>query len=294
MCYNGASEKDFNKNPQHKRLYIMDIRKIVKQKYGVNTLFSLTNTKASKSSKFGYLTGIQYLVHANTGQEHGIKNMCAFASKGCSEMCFGGAKRHAMKYVKQAKINRSLFLQNDKDLYLALFVDEVIRLKAKAKRDGKILTLRLNGTSDKDFFKMGLYNIFPDIQFCEYTKNPIIVKKYLNDELPRNVHLTLSRSEKNHNFCMECLKDGGINVAIPFAGERPKEWMGYKVIDGDESDLRFLDEGGGNVVGLAFKNWDKHIAAGLRSGFILKGENLTEKQMQGEVKISSENDLEVA
>jgi hypothetical protein len=280
----------------------MDIRQIVKKKYKVNTLFSLDNTKASKSSEFGYLNGIQYLLHANTGAEYGIKNMCAFASKGCSEMCFGGARRQAFNNVWEAKKNRSLLLQNDKELYLAFFVDEVIRLKAKAIRDGKKLALRLNGTSDKDFEKMGLYHIFPDVQFCEYTKNPIQVKKYLKGELPKNLHLTLSRSEKNHEFCMECLRDGGINVAIPFAGDRPDNWMGFPTLDGDKHDLRFLDENGGHVVALSFKNWDKHIEKGLNTGFLLKGvlkapKKVSEKtsaNIHGEVGIDQESPVEVA
>lgn len=279
----------------------MDIRKVVKQKYKVNELFCLTSTKASKAIKYDHLNGIQYLLHANTGLNDGIKNMCAFASKGCSSMCFGGVKRQAMDSVWEAKKNRSLLLQNDKDLYLQFYVDQVIKLKNKSIRENKKLVLRLNGTSDKDFVKMGLYNIFPDIQFCEYTKNPILVKKYLNDELPSNLHLTLSRSEINHKFCIECLESGLINVAIPFAGDKPKEWMGFPVIDGDEHDLRYLDPSDlGYVVALEFKRWNKDIAAGLESGFLLEGDNLQDimekakrrsrkrsKGMSGEVKVDS-------
>ncbi len=279
----------------------MDIRKVVKQKYGVNKLFSVTNAKAIKSQNYGYLNGIQYLLHANTGQEYGVKNMCAFATKGCSDMCFGNVKRHAIGNVHNAKKNRSLLLQNDKDLYLAFFVDEVLRLKRKAERENKKLVLRLNGTSDKDFTKMGLYNIFPDIQFCEYTKNPILVKKYLRDELPSNLHMTLSRSEVNHNFCMECLKDGGINVAIPFAGDRPESWMGFPVLDGDKHDLRFLDEGGGYIVGLSFKNFKKNLNRGVRSGFIIdpsedenNGDSSDFEGMTGSVSVDGTKSSEIA
>lgn len=246
----------------------MNFRKIVKQKYGVNHLIS-DSTKASKGLKYGYLNGIQYLLHANTGLEDGIKNMCSFATKGCSDMCFGNAKRQAMSNTWNAKKNRSLLLQNDKELYLAFFVDEVLKWKRKAERKNLKLALRLNGTSDKDFVKMGLYHIFPDVQFCEYTKNPILAKKYINDELPSNLHMTFSRSEKNHNFCMELLKDGVMNVAIPFSSAYPDNWMGFPTIDGDKHDLRFLDPNGGHVVALAFKNWPKLLKKGVDSGFIV-------------------------
>ena len=67
---------------------------------------------------------------------------------------------------------------------------------------------------------------------------------------------------------MEVLQAGG-NVAVVFATKKnkelPDEWKGYKVIDGDKSDLRFLD--------------DKNVIVGLRakgdgikdeSGFVVK------------------------
>jgi hypothetical protein len=247
----------------------------VYKKYGIRSLFARESVKGLKGEEYGYLNCIQYLIHNKEGEAHGVKNMCAFATKGCSSMCFGNVKR--LKMIEGIKIKRSLLLQNDPDLYLAFYVNEVIRLKNYAKMKKMKLVLRLNGTSDKDFTKMGLYSIFPDVQFCEYTKNPYLVKKYMNDELPRNLHLTLSRSEDNHDFALECLASGLINVAIPFSSNFPSEWEGYPVVSGDNHDLRFLDPTGGHVIALNFKGYSKQLKDGVKSGFIV--ESVDKKQV---------------
>jgi hypothetical protein len=45
----------------------------------------------------------------------------------------------------------------------------------------------------------------------------------------------------------------GYNVAMVFDKELPKKYEGYKVINGDETDLRFKDKKG-VIVGLKYKN----------------------------------------
>lgn len=57
----------------------------------------------------------------------------------------------------------------------------------------------------------------------------------------------------------------GGNVAMVF-DKVPKTFKGYKVIDGDESDLRFLDEKN-VIVGLKAKGKGKKDT----SGFVIKG-----------------------
>lgn len=240
-----------------------------KAKYGVSNLFSLSSIKASKGVKYGYLNGIQYLAHHNTEQENGVKNMCPFASPECSSWCFGGVKRLSMPNVKNARLVRSLMLQNEKEKYLEFLHEEIQFLLRKAKRKGLILALRMNGTSDKDFNKMGIYAKYPDIQFCEYTKNTGMIRKYVNGELPPNLHLTLSRSELNHEFCMEMLATGKVNVAIPFYGDHPETFEGFPVITGDDHDLRFLDPKGGHVIALKFKGYENRLKDSKDKEFIV-------------------------
>ena len=82
--------------------------------------------------------------------------------------------------------------------------------------------------------------------------------------MPSNYHLTFSRSESNENLAKMILEIGG-NVACVFRNELPKTWQGKKVIDGDKSDLRFLDDSN-VVVGLAQKGMAKKDATGFVIG----------------------------
>jgi hypothetical protein len=59
--------------------------------------------------------------------------------------------------------------------------------------------------------------------------------------MPANYHLTFSRSESNQAECEQVLKAGG-NVAVVFEKTLPATYLGYKVINADETDLRFTDE----------------------------------------------------
>ena len=57
----------------------------------------------------------------------------------------------------------------------------------------------------------------------------------------------------------------GANVACVFRDGLPKTWQGREVIDGDETDLRFLD-GQNKIVGLV----EKGLAKKDETGFVLE------------------------
>lgn len=86
--------------------------------------------------------------------------------------------------------------------------------------------------------------IFPDVQFYDYTK------RANRRDLPANYHLTFSLSEDNDERAQIALENG-LNVAAVFRA-LPETFLGRKVVDGDESDLRFKDERG-VIVGLKAK-----------------------------------------
>jgi hypothetical protein len=124
--------------------------------------------------------------------------------------------------------------------------------------------VRLNGTSDLPWHNIGdIMQSFPEIQFYDYTPNANRMIQFLKGELPSNYHLTFSRKENNEALCDLILSMGG-NVAMVF-DKVPKKFKGYKVIDGDESDLRFLDEKN-VIVGLKAKGKGKKDT----SGFVIK------------------------
>ena len=62
--------------------------------------------------------------------------------------------------------------------------------------------------------------------------------------------MTFSLTESNHNDALKALSHG-VNVAAVF-NRIPRKHLGYKVIDGDKTDLRFLDKRG-VIVGLKAK-----------------------------------------
>jgi hypothetical protein len=122
------------------------------------------------------------------------------------------------------------------------------------KHDGKAIPVfRLNGTSDIRYEKIkvrdnkNIFELYPDVQFYDYTKNP----ERFKGVLPNNYHLTFSRSETNHDIAMKLL-DNGYNVAMVF-NNIPMEYKGYKVISGDNDDLTFLKPKG-VILGLNYKN----------------------------------------
>jgi len=107
-----------------------------------------------------------------------------------------------------------------------------------------------------------IFTEFPNIQFYDYTKHYLRMVRFCQKELPKNLHLTFSWSGENRDKCIDILKRRG-NVAVPFGVKYhggvykplPKKFLGFKVIDGDMTDLRPLDEKGrnGRIVGLRAK-----------------------------------------
>jgi hypothetical protein len=101
-----------------------------------------------------------------------------------------------------------------------------------------------------------IFWVFSDVQFYDYSKSFQRAMSHATDRaFPANYHLTFSRSEVNGEEAKHVLLAGG-NVAVVFdrasKNNLPETWSGFRVINGDESDLRFLDEPG-VVVGLYAK-----------------------------------------
>jgi hypothetical protein len=131
-----------------------------------------------------------------------------------------------------------------------------------AARKGVSLYVRLNTISDVQWEREfpTLMSDFPEILFYDYTKIYKRMIRYLNGELPDNLHLTFSWSGVNLTKSLDVLNRGG-NLAVPFdvkyQGEKrrplPTTWHGFPIIDGDLTDLRPKDKQGGYVVGLRAK-----------------------------------------
>jgi hypothetical protein len=163
--------------------------------------------------------------------------------------------------VQSARVAKTKFFADDREEFKAQLRKDILELIKKAEKLGMSPAVRLNGTSDIGFEIMyaDLLAEFPSVQFYDYTKVKSRMLRYLQGKAPANYSLTFSRAESNTVDAWEIMSLGG-NVAAVFK-EVPTEYMGFKVIDGDESDARFLDERG-VIVGLKAKGLAKKDTTG--------------------------------
>lgn len=249
------------------------------------TLLSTKNSKTIKGEKFGYTTYIMYLA-PHTQNSKGA-NLCPNASAGCAKACLFNSGAARFTNVQQGKINKTEFYLDNRQYFMTKLVHELQKIEKRhadiqgdklVGRTGKTIrykkfAVRLNGTSDIPFENirifhyendrlvvskkpkkeyLNIFELFPNIQFYDYTKG---YRRFNNVILPKNYHLTFSRSEENDVETMDIL-NRGYNVAVVFGvtkeQELPETYKGFKVINGDESDLRFLDDEN-VIVGLKYK-----------------------------------------
>ena len=241
-------------------------------------LLSTNNFKTVKGEKLGYRTYILYM-SAFKQNSKGI-NVCSHASAGCAASCLVGSGMGGMYTgVQQGRINRTEFFLKDRVGFLYQLKSE-IESAIRLNKDKAIPVIRLNGTSDLPYEKYrvfeggkNIFELFPDVQFYDYTKNWLRFDKVL----PSNYYLTFSRSETNGDKAMELLARG-INVAMVF-DKLPETYEGYKVINADETDLRFLDERG-TICGLKYKKMTgkgANNALAFESGFAIRTQPVVKK-----------------
>lgn len=208
------------------------------EKQSIKTRYQLLaveqDSKTTKGTVYGYLTGILYLAPS---MESGMGvDLCPMASEECRNAClYSAGMAGVFPSVKAARVEKTKrYLTNPKAFVEDLALD-IKRLCVEAKNRGMKPAVRINGTSDQPKLALQLAKRFPEVQFYDYTKIP----RPWTRALP-NYHLTFSHSGENLGKCMDALQHG-VNVAVVFSGPLPAYWHGYPVVDGDKSDLRFLD-----------------------------------------------------
>lgn len=217
------------------------------------------DAKTSKGREYGYLTGILYLAPST---EAGGIDLCPMASDECRKAClYGAGMAGVFPSIKRNRIAKTKRYLQDRAGFIAALARDIAKLQKAAAAQGLTPAVRINGTSDQPKLALELARMFPMVQFYDYTKIPQPWKR-----TRANYHLTFSFSGTNLSACMEALAHG-VNVAVVFSGPLPETWHGYKVVDGDQSDLRFLDPKG-VIVGLSAKGDAKRIDKG---GFVQIG-----------------------
>jgi hypothetical protein len=229
-----------------------------------------TNAKTIKGEKYNIKTAILYLMPA---MGSGV-NLCANAAlAGCIKPCLFTAGRGAMSNVMLSRLRKTLYFNQYRDLFMNQLHNELIRERAKAKRKGYKLIVRLNGTSDirwENIKVSGYANIMqalPDIQYYDYTK--LANRK----NIPANYDLTFSYSGVSEYLpFVEKAVANGERIAVVFRNRAIVEamlangetFLGLPVVDGDNTDIRHLDPKGA-VVAL----YAKGKARRDQSGFVV-------------------------
>ena len=216
------------------------------------------SSKLKKNGKVsGQLTyGLYLAPHKVSGY-----NTCSYSTPECRMGCLHASGLAAVEefaglsMIKDCRIKKTKLFYEHPEFFMAWMIAEIKSKQATAKRKGFEFSARLNCTSDIDWQNVkvngqSIFEIFPDITFYDYTKNP---NKFISK--PDNYHLTLSYTGRNWNACKAVLKQG-VNVALVFNVKReteiPATFKGYQVINGDITDYR-VDDAKGIIVGLKWK-----------------------------------------
>jgi hypothetical protein len=220
-------------------------------------LLSTGNPKLLKGEKKGYMSFVLHLSPANvSGYE-----TCPKRTAGCTAACLNTAGRGGMfkkgettNMIQEARKRKTrMFFESREQFLVDLEAD--IRLGIKqAEKKGLIPCFRLNGTSDIAWEKYDIIEKFPKVQFYDYTKMRNRKVSHL-----KNYHLTFSKADGN-DMDVRLAAQAGMNVAAVFKS-MPETYIGRPVIDGDETDLRFLDPKG-VIVGLKAKGKAKKDTTG--------------------------------
>jgi|TARA_A100001518_G_C1219368_1_gene62958 hypothetical protein len=217
------------------------------------------NAKTVKGQKKGYKTAILYLAPST---QSGFQ-VCPMASEGCKKACLYTAGHGAFNNVQQGRINKTRWFIQERNTFMDQLKKEINNHIKNATRKGFIPCIRLNGTSDISWETTGIFEEFPQVQFYDYTKIYKRALKFVNGQYPSNYHLTYSLNEDNYKEAFDILLKGG-NISAVFRNELPETYKGYRVINADETDLRFTDDN--NIIaGLMAKGKAKKDY----SGFVL-------------------------
>jgi hypothetical protein len=236
-----------------------DIQKLINNLLTDKTPLLSKGVTNAKTIKNPLETYILYLSPFNQNSK-GV-NICPNA-KLCIKDCLFIQGRGRFSNVQNARIARTEFYLYYKNEFCTKLLKELSKLYTKALNQKTKILIRLNGTSDLDFFAIvknrlnfDILNSFGvDIQspdfglvFYDYTKILGKLEKYQNSIYT----LTYSYQGINAEESQKAL-DMGNNVAVVFRSTLPKEFMGFSVIDGDISDIEMLSNKS-KVLGLIAK-----------------------------------------
>jgi hypothetical protein len=226
-------------------------------------LLTVGNPKLMKGEKKGFLSFVLHLAPADlSGYE-----TCPKRTAGCTSACLNTAGRGGIfkkgettNVIQQARIRKTKLFFENRPEFMSKLLKDINNAIKYAEKKGLTPVFRLNGTSDIAWEKYeildgrNIFQMFPEVQFYDYTKMRNRKVKQLT-----NYHLTFSKADGN-DLDVRLAVNEGMNVAVVFKVV-PTTFLGRPVINGDETDLRFLDDKN-VIVGLKAKGKAKKDATG--------------------------------
>lgn len=237
-------------------------------KYGFSYLLT-QNAKLSKANPLGIAVWGLALSPYNSG---GFQ-VCSHATTGCIKACLiGNSGRTVSRAYQLASRARTQLYFVERPTFIRILRESLASLPSGS-------AVRLNVGSDIAWERTQpwIFTEFPQLQFYDYTKWPIGKRR----ELPANYSLTYSVNETTTPELLEETLSSGRNATIVFSsrynavhsqyGSLPElVRLGgsyYRVVDGDEHDLRLpAVDGRGVIVGLRAKGRKRQ--EGIDSGFV--------------------------
>lgn len=228
-----------------------------KKDTGLSYLGLVNNsTKHEKAWKYNEMVYTIYLAPAkSSGYE-----VCPGRTAECTLLCLNSSGRNKMDTKKEtintSRIKKTKLFFEDREYFMRWLIDDIKKSHKKSVDNGFRFSVRLNNTSDispEDFYimedgvKKNILQIFPDIQFYDYSK--CFSRRELTKKYP-NYDLTYSYTGYNWKACENLLNDGE-RVAVVFDNV-PENYMGFKVINGNFYDMRYSDPKG-IIIGLPYK-----------------------------------------
>ena len=216
-------------------------------------LLSESSPKIDKSNKIQdkYKSRIMYLAPSDLAD--GKRTVCPYAKIAmCEEGCLNTSGLGGVyPTIQKARIRKTLLFLNEYETFMSYLVEDINKFIRECQRENKIPCVRLNGTSDiqwehQEYKGKTVFEMFPNVVFYDYTKIPTRKVEGIT-----NYHLTWSYSEANEKYS-KLFDTVPNNKVVVFRNLLPSMFRDVKVIDGDEHDMRFLDETN-VVVGLKAK-----------------------------------------
>ena len=200
-----------------------------------------TNHKTVKGQKIGISTEIIYQMPSSCSgyQVCGMEYIA-----GCKEVFLNEAGRCTKESVQFSRLRKTLYFFQYRREFIEQLKREVIVHAKWANKKGMIPAVRPNGTSDI-LWELYIWDFMCEtsekyrVKWYDYTKK---TNRLIPD--PDIYDLTFSYSNrKEYQPFVEKAAQQGMRMAGVFRNEYniPKEFMGLKCIDGDATDVRFLD-----------------------------------------------------